>query len=123
MTTDHWMAEPEEQDLPAAENYLSLLVGPDEAAKLRKALGKKQKLKHYAATDLLRASGLALLGTDNSEVAADLGKIKLGKKLSPVLLVHGNPLWVADGYHRICASYHVDEKATVACRVVARHSG
>jgi hypothetical protein len=56
-------------------------------------------------------------------VAADLGKIKRGKKLSPVLLVHGNPLWVADGYHRICASYHVDEKATVACRVVARHSG
>jgi hypothetical protein len=117
---EHWMPEPEEQDLPAAESYLSLLVGPDEAAKLRKALRKESALKHYAAKDLLRASGLPLLGKDDPEVASDLKKIKDGKKLSPVLLVWGVPLWVADGYHRICASYHVDEKATVPCRVVER---
>ena len=119
----HWMEKPEAQDLPAAETYLTLLVGPDEAAKLRKALRKEKKLNHYAARDLLRASGLPLLDTDDSEVATDLEKIKVGKKLSPVLLVQGTPLWIADGYHRICASYHVDEKAMVACRVVARHSG
>lgn len=122
MGGEHWMDEPEAQDLPAAESYLSLLVGPDEAAKLRKALRKEHTLKHYAAKDLLRASGLPLLGTDDSEVAADLKKIKVGKKLSPVLLIRGTPLWIADGYHRICASYHVDEKAPVPCRVVGRHS-
>lgn len=36
------------------------------------------------------------------------------------LLVWGVPLWVADGYHRVCASYHLDEKTQVPCRMTAR---
>ena len=120
MAVEHWMDEPEEQDFPAAESYLSLLVGPVAAAKLAKALRKEKTLRHYAAKDILRTSGLPLLGPDDSEVAADIEKVKLGKKLSPVLLVHGDPLWVADGYHRVCASYHLDEKTQVPCRIVPR---
>jgi len=61
-----------------------------------------------------------MLRTDDSEVAADLDKVKHGRKLSPVLLIQGVPLWVADGYHRVCASYHIDEKARVPCRIVGR---
>ncbi len=122
MPGEHWKDEPEAQDLPAAKSYLSLLVGADKAAKLTKALSKQQTLRHHAAKDILRASGLPLLGTDDSEVAADLEKIKFGKKLSPVLLIEGVPLWVADGYHRICVSYHVNEKTLVPCRIVARSS-
>jgi hypothetical protein len=80
---------------------------------------KEQTLEHYAAKDILRAAGLPLLGPDDSEVAADLENVKLGKKLSPVLLVQGIPLWVADGYHRVCASYHIDEKTRVPCRMAA----
>jgi hypothetical protein len=102
---EHWQDEPEAQDFPAAESYLSLLIGPAAAARLAKALRKKQTLQHYAAKDILRAAGLPLLAPDDSEVAADLDKVKAGKKLSPVLLVQGTPLWVADGYHRVCASY------------------
>jgi hypothetical protein len=117
---EHWKDEPEAQDLPAAESYLSLLVGPDAAAKLRKALRKEKTLRHYAAKDILRASDLPLLSKDDTEVAADLEKVKFGKKLSPVLLVQGTPLWIADGYHRICASYHLNEKTPVPCRIVAR---
>ena len=52
--------------------------------------------------------------------------MKAGTKLSPVLLVRGDPLWVADGYNRICASYHLDEDAEIPCRIVARsraHTG
>jgi hypothetical protein len=30
------------------------------------------------------------------------------------------PLTVADGYHRICASYHIDEDADIPCRIVDR---
>jgi hypothetical protein len=116
----HWKDEPEAQDFPAAESYLSLLIGPAAAAKLVKALRKQQTLQHYAAKDILRAAGLPLLAPDDSEVAADLGKVKAGTKLSPVLLVEGIPLWVADGYHRVCASYHLDEKTPVPCRMVAR---
>jgi hypothetical protein len=97
---------------------LSLLVGPAGAAKLAKALRKKQILQHYAAKGILRASGLPLLGTGDSEVPADLEKIKNGEKLSPVLLVYGKPLRVADGHHRACTSYHLGEKAKVPCRVI-----
>lgn len=120
MDGEHWKDEPEGNDFPAAESYLSLLVGPGMSAKLAKALRKQESLAHYAAKDLLRASGLPLLASDDSEVLADLAKVKIGKKLSPVLLVQGVPLWVADGYHRICASYHIDEKVLVPCRIVPR---
>ncbi len=118
MPSEHWKDDPEPQDFPAAESYLSLLVGVDAAAKLAKRLRKKQPLRSYAAKDILRAANLPLLAADDSEVAADLAKVKAGSKLSPVLLVQGVPLWVADGYHRICASYHLDEKTVVPCRVV-----
>ena len=122
MATEHWKHEPEAQDFPAAQSFLSLLVGPDAATKLAKALRKQHGVTHFAAKDILRASGLPLLGTDNSEVSSDLQKIKFGKKLSPVLLLAGEPLWVADGYHRVCASYHLDEKVPVPCRMVLRPS-
>ncbi len=118
MPSEHWKDEPESQDFPAAESYLSLLVGVDAAAKLAKRLRKNKTLRRFAAKDILRAANLPLLGPDDSEVAADLTKVKAGSKLSPVLLVQGAPLWVADGYHRICASYHLDEKTEVPCRVV-----
>jgi hypothetical protein len=117
---EHWKDDPEAQDFPSAASYLSLLIGPAAAAKRVKALRREQALRHFAAKDILRAAGLPLLGPDDSEVAADLDKVKMGKKLSPVLLLQGIPLWVADGYHRICASYHLDEKTPVPCRMVAR---
>jgi hypothetical protein len=72
------------------------------------------------AKDILRASALPLLAANDHEVAKDLSKVKSGTKLSPVLLVRGTPLWIADGYHRVCASYHLDEDAAIPCRIVAR---
>ena len=114
------MTDPEAQDYPAAKSYLSLLVGPTEASKLVKALRRQKTLNHYEAKDILRASGLPLLPSDDAELAADLEKVNAGDRLSPVLLVRGVPLWVADGYHRICASYYLDEKTEVPCRIVDR---
>jgi hypothetical protein len=120
MASEHWKDEPEAQDFPAAKSYLSLLIGLKAAGRLAKALRKETTLQHFAAKDILRAAGLPLLPTDDSEVAADFEKIKNGIKLSPVLLVSGEPLWVADGYHRICTSYHLDEKEPVPCRFAPR---
>jgi hypothetical protein len=120
MASEHWKDEPEAQDFPAAKSYLSLLVGLDAAGKLVKDLRKEGTLQHFAAKDILRAAGLALLPADDSEVAADLEKVKHGIKLSPVLLIQGAPLWVADGYHRVCASYHLDEKEPVPARIAPR---
>jgi hypothetical protein len=56
-------------------------------------------------------------------VAHNLQKIADGKALSPVLLVRGDAsrgiaLIVADGYHRICASWYHDENAIIPSRIV-----
>jgi len=119
---EHWRTEPDEHDYPAAHDYLTLVMSPAAADGLVEAL-KKAPLLHRAAKDLLRASGLPLLPESNYHVAKDLAKIKKGQLLSPVLLVAGDAsrgahLSVADGYHRICASYHLDEDAPIPCRLV-----
>ena len=116
----HWKKEPEEHDYPAACDYLSLLLDDETAAAVVDEM-RSAPLVHRKAKDLLRASGLALLGEDNEHVAKDLAKVRDGEKLSPVLLVRGDlavlrPLIVADGYHRICASYHLDENTDIPCR-------
>ena len=120
MPNERWKADPEKQDFRAARSYLSLLVTPDKARRYAKLLAKESRLCHYMAKDLLRASGLALLAIDDHELQKDLAKVRQSVELSPVLLVSGEPLWVADGYHRICASYHIDEDALIACRIVDR---
>ena len=120
MATEHWKEQPDEQDFPAARTYLSLLVEPQQAKKLAKSLEQSSGLEHFMAKDILRASGLPLLLANDHEVEKDLSKVNSGAKLSPVLLVRGTPLWVADGYHRVCASYHLDEDAAIPCRIVAR---
>jgi hypothetical protein len=122
MASPHWQDEPEAHDFPAALDYLGLLFRPAEAAKLVDRLRGAETVAKKAK-DILRASRLPLLPADDPNVAKDLAKVRDGKKLSPVLLVHGRaakgvPLTIADGYHRICASYHVDEDEEVACRLV-----
>jgi hypothetical protein len=120
MATEHWKDEPEEQDFPAAFNYLSLLIDPREAKKIAKVMKRRSRLEHFMANVILRASGLSLLAADDHEVVKDLHKVKSGEKFSPVLLVRNTPLWVADGYHRICASYHLNEDEVIPCRIVDR---
>lgn len=122
MTEVKWLARPEKHDFQAAEDYLSLVMAPKDAAGLKdKLAGRAGDLTHRKAKDILRASQLALLGQDNKHVAADLAKVNAGTALSPILLVRGtaaHPLIVADGYHRVCASYWVDENTDIPCVLV-----
>jgi hypothetical protein len=118
---EHWKQEPDEHDYPAAHDYLSLVIAEALATSLVEAL-KNAPLVHRKAKDLLRASRLPLLDDSNVHVAKDLEKIHKGEPLSPVLLVRGDallgaPLVIADGYHRVCASHHVDEDADIPCRL------
>ncbi|HTZ10023.1 MAG TPA: hypothetical protein VMB72_13180 [Acidimicrobiales bacterium] len=115
-----WKDTPDEHDFRAARSYLSLLLEPAQAKRVARALERSAELEHFLAKDILRASGLALLPAEDHEVAKDLAKVRASTPLSPVLLVRGVPLWVADGYHRVCASYHVTENAPVPCRIVSR---
>lgn len=121
--TANWKQQPDAHDYPAAESYLSLVVSPTVAARIVKRL-RKAPIEHFKAKDILRASRLALLDTENAHVAHDLDKVGKGEQLSPVLLVRGDltagvPLTIADGYHRVCASYHLDENTEIPCRVVS----
>jgi hypothetical protein len=116
-----WKDLPDDHDYPAAEDYLSLITSEAAAKKLARRL-RTVPLEHRKAKDLLRASRLPLLAPDNFHVSKDLKKVAAGRLLSPVLLVRGMlrpeiPLIVADGYHRICASYHLDEDADIPCRI------
>ncbi|HKB34596.1 MAG TPA: hypothetical protein VKF16_12105 [Candidatus Dormibacteraeota bacterium] len=118
---ERWKESPDDHDYPAAEDYLSLVTTPAAAKALAGRLRTAQ-LVHRRAKDLLRASGLPLLTPDNFHVAKDLKKVAQGRLLSPVLCVRGMvrlhvPLIIADGYHRICASYQLDEDADIPCRI------
>lgn len=117
-----WKDEPDEHDYPAAASYLSLLTDAATVAAIVDALADAP-IERYKAKDILRASCLPDLPIDNVHVAKDVARARAGKPLSPVLLVRGDttralPLQIADGYHRVCASYHLDEDTDIPCRIV-----
>ena len=121
---DIWKDRPEKHDFPAAQDYLTLLFEEEIARKLAARLRRAPSIRRKAK-DILRASRLPILERANPHVAIENKKIRNGKALSPVLLVRGNaetglPLIIADGYHRICASWHKDEDMPIACRIVSR---
>jgi hypothetical protein len=121
MAAVQWLAKPEKHDYQAAEDYLSLVMPVKGAAAYRDKLAAADSITHRKAKDILRASQLALLAQDNKHVAADLSKVNAGTTLSPILLVRGSdahPLIIADGYHRVCASYWVDENTDIPCVLV-----
>ena len=117
----HWSHEPEAHDYPAAAAYLSLVTDPATAERLASQLAT-QPIVFHKAKDILRASRLPLLPSDDPYVAKDLKRVRKGKNLSPVLLVQGTldgtPLQIADGYHRVCASYHLSEDTDVSAQIV-----
>jgi hypothetical protein len=116
-----WKEDPDDHDFPAAGDFLSLLFSEVVSAALVEQLRIASTVRRRA-NDLLRASRLSLLPSDDPEVERDLKRVAKGDSLSPVLLVRGQasagvPLIVADGYHRICASYYLTEDAEIPCRI------
>jgi hypothetical protein len=118
----HWKKDSDKHDYQAAANFLTLLMEPERAKEIASRF-KKTSVSTFLVKDLLRASRLQLLPTENYHVKKDLKKVKEGSLLSPVLLVRGEiesdrPLMIADGYHRVCASYYLDENAEIPCHLV-----
>jgi hypothetical protein len=119
MPDPKWLSKPEEKDYAAAHSYLSLLLGPGQ---LRKAVALLRKAPEgkWRAKDVLRAAGLPLLKRkQSSEVAEKLKRIARGTPISPILLIHDGRgrLEIADGYHRVCAAYLIDEDTQVPGRL------
>jgi hypothetical protein len=76
----------------------------------------------FKAKDILRAAGLALLPVDDPHVASDLKRSRQTRRCRRSwsyagTLGTGVALQVADGYHRVCASYHTDENTNIVCRL------
>jgi hypothetical protein len=118
-----WLAQPEDHDYEAAADYLSLIAEAAAVTSTVNAL-KNAEPTFRKAKDILRAANLALLTADNVRVKGDLAKIAAKQKLSPILLVRGHfqtntALQIADGYHRVCASYLTDENTQIPCRLVS----
>lgn len=115
-----WLAAPEEHDYPAAQSYLNLIYADKQAHSFVTAL-KAAPVTQFKAKDIFRASGLSLLGTSNSHVDKDREKIRTGQQLAPLLLVRDSgtgKVVIADGYHRLCAVYSLDEDASIPCKIV-----
>src|SRR5262245_37830196 len=112
-----WRDEPLDHQFDAALDYLTLTMSADRADQLVKALRKVKTIRRRAR-DVLRASGLPLLPRENPRVTRDIEKMREGELLSPVLAIRGTPLVVADGYHRLCAAYWVDDDDEIPCRLV-----
>ena len=121
--TVKWLDEPESHDYDAAADYLSMVAETERVEKTVAAL-RDAKTVYRKAKDILRAAQLRLLPENNAHVRSDLAKISDDKKLSPILLIRGAaigsmPLQIADGYHRVCASYITDENTDIPCRLVS----
>ena len=115
-----WMNKPEDHDYAAAQSYLCLIFDEPAARNYVQQL-TAAPLSQFKAKDIFRASGLSLLGVSNSHVQKDLDKITAKEALSPLLLVrdvHSRNLIIADGYHRLCAIYTIEEDAVIACKIV-----
>ena len=115
-----WLDKPAKHDYAAAKSYLSLLFDATTVARHVKKL-RRAHMREFKAKDLLRASSLSRLGVSNSHVERDREKIIKGQALSPILLVRDSRngrLIIADGYHRLCAVYSLDEDATIPSRIV-----
>lgn len=118
-----WLAQPQDHDYEAAADYLSLVAEAAAVTATVKALKEAEPI-FRKAKDILRAAELALLPETNVRVKGDLAKIAAKQKLSPILLVRGHfqtntALQIADGYHRVCASYLTDENTPIPCRLVS----
>jgi hypothetical protein len=118
-----WACAPDEHDYPAAESYLRLIAGADLVGVCSSLLSQAATVTQQAK-DILRAARLPLLPADHPHVAKDLKKVARGTPLSPILLIRGDittgrAAQIADGYHRVCASYHLDENTDIPCRLVS----
>jgi len=116
-----WLSKPENHDYPAAKSYLNLIISSMKCDDIVNALENAPVIK-FKAKDIFRASSLSLLGVSNLHIKKNIKKIKKGIALSPLLLVrdtNNSKVIIADGYHRLCTVYQIDEGAEIPCKIVS----
>jgi hypothetical protein len=116
----NWLSDVKKHDYSAAESYLSLLYSKNRVARMMNKF-KSARVRQFRAKDIFRASQLSLLGVSNSHVEKDREKIRKGQGRSPLLLVRdeqNGKVIIADGYHRLCASYECNEDEWIRCKII-----
>lgn len=115
-----WLPKPADKDYPAAELFLTLLFSAKRATSIIKKL-RKEKTTIFLAKDILRASETPIEQVQAYDWVKQNAEIQAGIAISPLLLVrqnNGSKLIVADGFHRLCAAFALDQDAKVPCRIV-----
>ena len=115
-----WLPDVVEHDYPAAQSYLSILYNEDRVADMIVRF-RSAGIMQFKAKDIFRASQLSLLGVSNWHVEKDRKKIKKDISLSPLLLLRdelSGRVVIADGYHRLCAIYEINEDALIHCKII-----
>lgn len=78
-------------------------------------------MRASSRTNVQRAHLCATRGWRSLPRQQDLQKVLSGKAPSPLLLVRmpkPAKVIIADGYHRLCAVYALDEDAVIRCKIV-----
>lgn len=115
-----WMDAPEDHDYEAAYNFLRLTYGNSVSRAVADVLPGVEP-DQFRANDILRASGLKVLGHGDPSIKHDVQKIENGEPLSPILLINDQSVYklvIADGYHRVCAVNLHDPKAMIPCKIM-----
>lgn len=113
-----WHPNPSNSQWLDLEEYLNLKFTSDTAKKLYSKFEDKvkdHKSKTFQAKDILRAANMlnekGILPADDKIVQKELKLFKNGKSIAPIMLVKQHPnqkLLIVDGFHRLCAIYHID---------------
>jgi hypothetical protein len=112
-----WLAEVAPHDYQSASDYLSLKLPVHEVKRAIEKF-KKANVVTRRANDILRAGGLQPAPLDDPGVEKDIGKLRDGKKLSPVLILEHAGEDISDGYHRVSAAYHYSPYVEVPLKLV-----
>ena len=115
-----WLNKPKDLNYQASLSYLGLIFDHKIAKKLVKSL-RKASMTSFQAKDIFRSSGLSLLSISNGHVEKNTKKLQTGIRLPPLLLVRDDRqrrLIIADGYHRLCSVYLINEDANIPCKIV-----
>lgn len=115
-----WGEFPAQHNFDNAYEYLSLLCLPEKAQEITDRLWESKTIYYRRPDDILRAAGLIPLHQTDLRVQNAIRKIHSKKEIAPAILVistRNQRIHIADGYHRICASYYLAEGAKVPCIV------
>jgi disulfide oxidoreductase YuzD len=111
-----WKNSIKQSQLKNAVNYLSLLFEDSKLKKVTRLLNNpKVKVEYFKASDLIRAARQYPFDETDENVIEHKKKIKHSEPMEPVILVHSQEiLYIADGYHRVCACYMIKNDMKVA---------